>query len=112
MGLGATPHLSRRSAGRRPLPRLFLEKKEGKKKPKTTFSARNYRFCESAFALGKENERFCKSVPFGRKPDFKLNLYLPPEKNAVFLLSKVFGIFKPFFQKGLKWGLGQRPIII
>ncbi len=52
MGLwGNAPQ--KRNAGRCPKPRLFLEKKEGKKdKPKTAFSAGDYRFlrkCTSAW---------------------------------------------------------------
>ena len=82
MGYGATPHRIIRNAGRRPEPRLFLEKKEGKKKkPKTVFSAGDYRFLRkyasawrenmrfsgNTFPLGKGNKSFCGSVPFGKR---------------------------------------------
>ena len=67
------------------------------------------------FRLARKIRVFFGSAPLDRREDFKLKLHLSktlliPEKNGVFLLSKVFGIFKPFFQKGLKWGMGQRPI--
>ena len=78
--------------------------------------AREYEIlAEVHFRLTGEIRGFAKEYSLLEKIGFKQKFHLSktshiPEKNAVFLLSKVFGIFKTFFQKGLKWGLGQRPI--
>ena len=130
MGYGATPHRKEESRGAAPNPASFLKRKRERRKSRkrcfrrgiidfwgSTFplGERIWDSCGSALPLGRENKKLCKSMPLGKKSGFKLKLHLSktlhiPEKNGVFLLLKVFGIFKPFFQKGLKWGMGQRPI--
>ena len=63
MGYGATPHRIKDARGADG-PRLFLEKKEGKKnKPKTLFSAgRIIDFAEVHFCLAGEYEIFRKYI--------------------------------------------------
>ncbi len=47
--------------GAPPRPRLFLEKKEGKNdKPKTSFSAGDYRFLRKRTFAWRENMRFLR----------------------------------------------------
>ena len=95
---------------------FFKRKKQRICCRKLCFRQGDYRFCKSALLLGRTIWDF-PEIHF-RLTDGKVlsknftypKPYLSPEKNGVFLLSKVFGIFKPFFQKGLKWGMGQRPI--
>ena len=62
MGFGATPH--RKEARGADEPRLFLEKKEGKKdRPKTMFSAGGIMdFAEVHFCLTGEYEIFRKCI--------------------------------------------------
>ena len=81
MGYGATPHRIKDARGADE-PRLFLEKKEGKKNSrKRCFRQGDYRFLRkyasawrenmrfsgNTFPLGKGNKSFCGSVPFGKR---------------------------------------------
>ena len=115
MGFGATPH-KKDARGAAPNPASFLKRKRERRiSRKLCFRQGDYRFCESALLLGRRIWDF-PEIHF-RLTDGKVlsknftypKPYLSPEKNGVFLLSKVFGVFRGFFQKASWMGHGATP---